>query len=163
MTSGSSMPAMTCMDTLNIAVGRMPRATDLTWPPQLLQMSKLNTQDCNPGDDGLALSEVMTLANESKARNKIIILDSCYSGALGEHPINRHVSEISEGVTILTASTKGQYAAEANGGGVFTGLFIDALGDAAANLIGEVTPGGVYAHIDQSLGPGASVLSSRPT
>jgi hypothetical protein len=55
-------------------------------------------------------------------------------------------------MTIFTASTKGQYAAEANGGGVFTGLLIDALGGAAANLIGEVTPGGVYAHIDQSLG-----------
>jgi hypothetical protein len=108
--------------------------------------------DCKTGDDGLALSEVMTLANESKARNKIIMLDSCYSGALGDHPINRNVSEISEGMTILTASTKGQYAAEANGGGVFTGLLIDALGGTAANLVGDVTPGAVYAHIDQSLG-----------
>jgi Caspase domain len=114
--------------------------------------------DCRTGDDGLALSEVMILANESKARNKIIILDSCYSGALGENPVNKQVSEISEGVTILTASTKGQYAAEVNGGGVFTGLLIDALGGAAANLIGEVTPGGVYAHIDQSLG----TWSQRP-
>jgi Caspase domain len=112
----------------------------------------LCASDCKTGDDGLALSEVMTLANESKARNKIIMLDSCYSGALGDHPINRNVSEISEGMTILTASTKGQYAAEANGGGVFTGLLIDALGGAAANLVGDVTPGGVYAHIDQSLG-----------
>jgi hypothetical protein len=108
--------------------------------------------DCKTGDDGLALSDVMTLANESKARNKIILLDSCYSGALGDHPINRQISEISEGLTILTASTKGQYAAETNGGGVFTGLLIDALGGAAANLVGDVTPGGVYAHIDQSLG-----------
>jgi hypothetical protein len=114
--------------------------------------------DCKAGDDGLALSEVMTLANGSKARSKIIILDSCYSGALGDHPINSQVSEIFEGVTILTASTKGQYAAEANGGGVFTGLLIDALGGAAANLIGEVTPGSVYAHIDQSLG----AWSQRP-
>lgn len=55
-------------------------------------------------------------------------------------------------------STKGQYAAEANGGGVFTGLLIDALGGAAANLVGKVTPGGVYAYIDQSLG----TWSQRP-
>jgi len=114
--------------------------------------------DCKTGDDGLALSDVMTFANESKARNKIIILDSCYSGALGDSPLNRQISEISEGMTILTASTKGQYAAEANGGGVFTGLLIDALGGAAANLVREVTPGGVYAHIDQSLG----TWSQRP-
>jgi hypothetical protein len=114
--------------------------------------------DCKTGDDGLPLSDLMTLANGSKARNKIMILDSCYSGALGDHPINTQLSEISEGVTILTASTKGQYAAEANGGGVFTGLLIDALGGAAANLVGEVTPGSVYAHIDQSLG----TWSQRP-
>lgn len=114
--------------------------------------------DCKTGDDGLALSEVMTLANKSKARNKIVILDSCYSGALGDHSVHQQVSEIFEGVTILTASTKGQYAAEASGGGVFTGLLIDALGGAAANLVGDVTPGSVYAHIDQSLG----TWSQRP-
>lgn len=114
--------------------------------------------DCKTGDDGLALGEVMVLANVSKARNKVIILDSCYSGGAGDHPINNQVAEIAEGVTILTASTKGQYATEENGGGLFTGLLIDALGGAAANLIGEVTPGSVYAHVDQSLG----TWSQRP-
>lgn len=114
--------------------------------------------DCKTGDDGLPLSDVMTLANNSKAKNKIVILDSCYSGALGDNPINTDVSEISDGVTILTASTKGEYAEEVGGGGIFTGLLIDALGGAAANLVGDVTPGGVYAHIDQSLG----TWSQRP-
>lgn len=42
---------------------------------------------------------------------------------------------------------------EGGGAGVFTSLFVDALGGAAANLLGDVTPGSVYAHIDQSLGP----------
>lgn len=108
--------------------------------------------DCRTGDDGLPLSEIMTLANTSKARNKIIILDSCHSGVIGEHAVGGQVTEISEGVTILTASTKEQYAEELNGGGLFTGLLIDALGGAAANLLGQITPGSVYAHIDQSLG-----------
>jgi hypothetical protein len=60
-------------------------------------------------------------------------------------------------MTILTASTAEQYAMEVPGGaaGVFTSLFVDALGGAAANLLGDVTPGSVYAHIDQSLGPWA--------
>jgi hypothetical protein len=111
--------------------------------------------DCKTGDDGLPLTDIMAFANESPARNKIIILDSCYSGALGDSHANKAISEIHEGVTILTASTKGQYAAEANGGGIFTGLLVDALNGAAANLVGEVTPGSVYAHIDQSLGPWA--------
>jgi len=38
---------------------------------------------------------------------------------------------------------------------VFTSLFVDALRGAASNLIGDITPGSVYAHIDQSLGPWA--------
>lgn len=108
--------------------------------------------DCKTGDDGLPLAEIMSLANESPARNKIIILDSCHSGAIGDSHTNKQISEIAEGMTILTASTKGQYATEKNGGGLFTGLLVDALGGAAANVIGEVTPGSVYAHIDQSLG-----------
>ena len=114
--------------------------------------------DCKTGDDGLPLSDVMTLANRSPSRNRIVILDSCYSGAVGEHHLNEQVSEVSQGMTILTACTKGQYAAEEKGGGVFTGLLIDALGGTAANLVGAVTPGAVYAHIDQSLGP----WSQRP-
>lgn len=56
---------------------------------------------------------------------------------------------------ILTASTAEQYATEEDGAGVFTSLLVDALGGGAANLVGDVTPGGVYAHIDQSLGPWA--------
>jgi hypothetical protein len=108
--------------------------------------------DCKTGDDGLPLSDIMSIANDSPARNKIIILDSCHSGALGDSHTNKQIAEIAEGVTILTASTKGQYAAEEDGGGLFTGLLVDALGGAAANLIGEVTPGSVYAHVDQSLG-----------
>src|SRR5258708_19311936 len=108
--------------------------------------------DCKTGDDGLPLAEIMSLANDSPARNKIIILDSCHSGALGDSHTNKQISEIAEGMTILTASTKGQYAAEKSGGGLFTGLLVDALGGAAMNLVGEVTPGSVYAHIDQSLG-----------
>ncbi len=112
----------------------------------------LCASDCKSGDDGLPLAEIMTFANKSPARNKIIMLDSCHSGGLGNHPVNPQLTEIAEGVTILTASTKDQYAAEVNGGGVFTDLLIDALGGAGANLVGEVTPGSVYAHIDQSLG-----------
>jgi hypothetical protein len=92
------------------------------------------------------------LANESRVKNKIIILDSCYSGIAGNHPTNKSVSEIAEGVTIITASTEEQYASEQNGSGVFTTLLVDALGGAATNLVGEVTPVSVYAHIDQSLG-----------
>lgn len=111
--------------------------------------------DCQTGDDGVSVAEIMTIVNQSKVQNKLIILDSCHSGIAGNHPTHTAVAEISDGVTILTASTAEQYADEENGAGVFTGLLVDALGGAAANLVGEVTPGGVYAHVDQSLGPWA--------
>ena len=104
------------------------------------------------GDDGLALGEVLTMALESKAENRIIVLDSCHSGVAG-NPGGHVTAELSDGLTILTASTEEQYASEENGSGVFTTLFIDALHGAAANLVGDITPGSVYAHVDQSLGP----------
>ncbi len=112
----------------------------------------LCASDCKRGDDGLALGEVLTMANDSPSQNKIIVLDSCHSGVAGT-PAGRQAAEINEGMTILTASTKDQYASEENGSGVFTALFVDAMRGAAANLVGDVTPGSVYAHIDQSLGP----------
>jgi uncharacterized caspase-like protein len=115
----------------------------------------LCASDCASGHDGLSLSEVLAFANSSPAKNKVIILDSCHSGVAGTNQVAAQVAEIKEGVTILTASTAEQYAMESGGSGVFTSLLVDALNGAAANLVGDVTPGSVYAHIDQSLGPWA--------
>jgi hypothetical protein len=112
----------------------------------------LCASDCSDGHDGLSLFDVMTFANKSPAKNKVIILDSCHSGVAGGNPVSAQIAEINEGVTILTASTAEQYAMETGGSGVFTSLLVDALSGAAANLVGDVTPGSVYAHIDQSLG-----------
>lgn len=114
----------------------------------------LITSECKSGDDGLSLNDVLVLANGSAARNKVIVLDSCHSGIAGTSANHKAYSaELAEGITILTASTAEQYASEKNGSGVFTSLFVDALSGSAANLVGDVTPGSVYAHIDQSLGP----------
>ncbi|THV28986.1 caspase family protein [Glycomyces paridis] len=117
----------------------------------------LCTSECETGDDGLSLADIMSLVNKSTARNKVIILDSCHGGVAGNSALVTGLAEISSGVTILTASTENQYAMETPGGGagVFTSLLVDALNGAASNLVGEITPGSVYAHIDQSLGPWA--------
>lgn len=118
----------------------------------------LCSSDVKTGNDGVPLAEIMTMANQSKVQNRVIILDSCHSGVAGGTALQQNVAEISDGMTILTASTAEQYATEEDGAGVFTSLLVDALGGAAANLVGDVTPGGVYAHVDQSLGP----WSQRP-
>jgi hypothetical protein len=70
----------------------------------------------------------------------------------GANPIQQQYAELSDGLTILTASTAEQYATEKNKSGIFTTLFVDALQGSAADLVGNVTPGSVYTHIDQSLG-----------
>lgn len=115
----------------------------------------LCSSDVRAGNDGVPLAEIMIMANNSKIQNRVVILDCCHSGVAGGAALNQQVAEICDGVTILSASTADQYAIEENGAGVFTNLLVDALGGAAANLVGDVTPGGVYAHVDQSLGPWA--------
>jgi hypothetical protein len=112
----------------------------------------LLASDASRGDEGVSLSEVLTMANSAPSTNKVIILDSCHSGIAGTPPNKGDLAALSEGLTILTASTADQYATEENGSGVFTALLVDALSGSAANLVGEITPGSVYAHIDQSLG-----------
>ncbi len=112
----------------------------------------LLTTDAMRGDEGVSLSDILLLANASPATNKVIILDSCHSGIAGTPPTGGQLATLAEGLTVLTASTQDQYATEENGRGVFTTLLIDALNGSSANLTGDITPGSVYAHIDQSLG-----------
>jgi hypothetical protein len=111
----------------------------------------LITSECEDGDDGVSMNEILDMANKSPAKNKMIILDCCHSGQLGTANIGNS-AVLSSGMTILTASTADQYATEENGHGLFTNLLVDALNGSAANILGHITPGSVYAHIDQSLG-----------
>lgn len=112
----------------------------------------LITSDCTTGDDGLPMNELLLIANDSPARNRIVVVDSCHSGQMGTPEIKDDKAILKEGMTILTASTGSQFALEMDGAGIFTNLLVDALSGSAANLVGDITPGSVYAHIDQSLG-----------
>jgi hypothetical protein len=111
--------------------------------------------DSRTGDDGFSIAELMILVGRSPAKSKIIIIDACHSGIAGARSDAPTTTEIADGTIILTASTANQSAFEVpeGGAGVFTNLLVDALEGAAANLVGDITPGSVYAHIDQSLGP----------
>ena len=112
----------------------------------------LITSDCTTGDDGLSMTELLTLVNSSRVKNKIIILDTCHAGAMGNINTDSNIAVINEGVTILTASQKTEYSIDEGDGSLFTKLLIDALSGTASNLLGNVSPGSVYAHVDQSLG-----------
>lgn len=113
----------------------------------------LLTPDHRRYDEGVSMNDILTLANNSASTNRIIILDCCHSGAITV-PLLTHsaVGHINEGITILTASKKDEVAMEVSGKGVFTNLLIEALKGGAANINGHITPGGIYAYIDQALG-----------
>lgn len=108
--------------------------------------------DGSDASDGLPLRDLMDWANQSKARHRLIFLDCCHGGAAAAEVGQPAMSKLADGVTVLTAATAQQEAMEAEGGGLFTALMVEALKGGAANLAGDVTPGGVYAFIDQSVG-----------
>jgi uncharacterized caspase-like protein len=112
------------------------------------------TPDAKQYDEGVSLVDVLTLANKSKARECVIILDSCHSGHLGSIPaIDNDKVHLREGVSILTAARGAQAAVEADGRGLFTELVCGALDGGAADVLGNTTVAGVYAYVDQALGP----------
>jgi uncharacterized caspase-like protein len=112
------------------------------------------TPDSRRYDEGIALNDILTLANGSKARECVILLDSCHSGHMGSVPaVKNDLAHLREGVSILTAGRAGQAAVETNGGGLFTELLRGALEGGAADVLGITTVAAVYAYIDQALGP----------
>jgi hypothetical protein len=112
------------------------------------------TPDAKENDEGVSMDEILRIANSSKAKDRIIILDCCHSGAFGSPALSGGVSsQINEGVVVLTASKDSGSAIEVNGHGIFTNLLLNALQGGAADIRGHITPGSVYAYIDQALGP----------
>lgn len=104
-------------------------------------------------DMGVSMNDLLVKANQSKCKNRIIILDCCHAGYAGDaQAVNPDTTVISQGVTILTASRRSEAAIEIDGHGVFTNLLLSALDGGAADLNGNVTPGSIYAYIDQALG-----------
>jgi uncharacterized caspase-like protein len=113
----------------------------------------LVTPDAARYEEGVGLTEVLTMANQSKTNEVVLILDSCMSGALGQLPATgSNQATLREGVAILTASRAGQVSMESGGRGVFTELVCGALDGGAADVLGHVTAASIYAYVEQALG-----------
>lgn len=111
------------------------------------------TPDYSEHDMGVSMEDILNHANRSRCKNKVIILDCCHAGNLGSVASTDNSNAIiSEGLTVLTACEKKESAVELGGHGIFTELLIAALSGGAADLMGEITPGSVYAYIDRALG-----------
>ncbi len=115
----------------------------------------LVTPDATQYDEGINMNEILSLVNQSIAKNRIVILDCCYAGNMGT-PSNSgsNCAEIADGVTILASSNGDETSSEIeNQHGVFTSLLIDALQGSCADLLGHITTGSIYAYVDRALGP----------
>ncbi len=115
--------------------------------------TSLVTPDAARLNVGVSMNELLIMTNNSKASNRVIILDCCHSGAAGTSQLTGGiVSSLNKGVTILTASKSNEAAKEVNGHGVFTNLLLSALKGGSADIKGSITPGSIYSYIDQALG-----------
>lgn len=114
----------------------------------------LCTSDYSRDTWGVRMDDILSWANNSKCKNKILILDCCFSAKMGESLLDKNVSNLGEGVTILAASRSWETSEENSRikHGVFTELLIQGLQGGAADIRGNITPAGLYSFIDQSLG-----------
>ena len=116
---------------------------------------RIITPDYNGKGSGVSMVDILDFVHKSKSKNKVIILDCCFSGKFGElSSIMNNGAALGEGVTIMTASNRDEYAVEdgITGHGVFTELLIQGLKGGAADVGGNITPASLYSFVDQSLG-----------
>ena len=114
----------------------------------------LVTTDFTPDSLGVKMEDVLTLANDSHCKNKVIILDCCFAAKMGESLLVNNKSILGEGVTIMAASQPWQTSAENSDvqHGIFTDLLIQGLKGGASDISGNITPASLYSFVDQSLG-----------
>ncbi|MEM8971037.1 MAG: caspase family protein [Pseudomonadota bacterium] len=119
------------------------------------------TQDGSEYDPGLFMNEVISLANQSEARNVVLIIDCCHAGLTATFPgvTSRHdLSTIREGVTVLAGARGIENAFVENGKSIFTSLIVQALEGGASDIEGQVTTASVYSFVERLLG----VWQQRP-
>jgi hypothetical protein len=112
----------------------------------------LVTQDAKKYDEGVSMSDIIAMANQSKVNEAVLLIDCCHSGHLGNTLATDNKAVLREGVSILTASRGEQVSVEVSGGGLFTSLVVDALYGGAADILGHVTTSGIYAYVQGALG-----------
>jgi len=114
------------------------------------------TQEGDTDDPGLAMDELLSLANQSEA-SVLLILDCCHAGHLGglgalKGSGDLQKAYLKEGLTILAAARPDEAAVEIDGHGVFTKLLLGALSGGAADVRGRVSAASIYAYAEQAMG-----------
>lgn len=124
----------------------------------------LTAYDSEQDDPGVPMTEIMTLAKNSRAREILIILDCCHAGQMGDVAdggrtmFGDSLTTIREEMTLIAACTAAQHAVEIAGRSAFTAALVDALEGGAADHLGQVTAGAMYAYARRRFG----VSGQRP-
>ena len=101
----------------------------------------------------VGMGEVLTLANDSKASEVVILLDGSFSGNLGNPAaIGNSKAVLREGISILTVGRGDRPSVETGGAGLFTSLVVDARDGGAADLLRAVSAPSIYAYVEAALG-----------
>lgn len=109
------------------------------------------TNGCN----GIPMNAILKIANKSKIKDKIIILDCCHSGSIGLECYTESFCKLGEGVSILASCKASECAKETRGHGDFSALLINALTNYkcyAADRYGDIHLAGLYAYIANNMG-----------
>jgi hypothetical protein len=119
----------------------------------------LMTPDAKVYSDGYAMRDLLVHAIKSPVRETVVILDCCHSGEFGNLPeVEMGQALLREGIAVLAASRSYESSMEVDGAGVFATLVYDALSGGAADILGRVTVGSIYAYVDMAL----SAWDQRP-
>jgi hypothetical protein len=122
--------------------------------PSKTSKACLVTQDAKSYSEGIELDYLVDLANNSpNVREVVIVLDCCFSGAVGNSVLLNNITTLREGVSILASSHHTQVSMDTSNGGVFTSILYEALNGGAADTIGFVTVASMYSFADKLLGP----------
>jgi uncharacterized caspase-like protein len=107
---------------------------------------------------GIPMEEIVQMANNSRARDVVMILDCCHGGSMGDPSLlsggggRDPLAVLRENMTIIASSLGSQASYEAGGHGTFTAAVIDALEGGAADHMGWVTAPSIYAYIERRFG-----------
>ena len=107
--------------------------------------SYLCTSETREIEDGFSMETLMQIVGKSRARNKVIILDSCHSGQLANVTTMTNSCILPENTVILTACASDGVSYE----NVFTPLVVEALKGSAMNLEGEVNVNAIYTYVER--------------
>jgi len=115
----------------------------------------LVTQDGSAdGEWGVEMADLMRLASRSEARNILILLDCCHSGAFGDSHTggDNPLASLRDNLTIIASSLRAQGSVEVGAHGLFTRALLDAMTGGGADLLGDVTPSAIFRCIERRSG-----------